>query len=66
MSDTSDPHRHHPPFVVLYAVGIHEARNSGDRTRMQQMIETAERYLAAEDEVRAALQELRTQLGSGA
>jgi len=46
--------------VVLYAVGIHEATQSGDRARMQQMAQQAEQHL---QEVESALQELRAALG---
>ncbi|HET7464761.1 MAG TPA: DUF1843 domain-containing protein [Longimicrobium sp.] len=47
--------------VVLYAVSIQEATQSGDRARMQQMAQQAEQHLK---EVEGALQELRSTLGS--
>lgn len=47
------------PVVVLYAVGIHEATQSGDRARMQQMEQQASQHL---QDVESALQELRKAL----
>jgi|GEM_PF-2173618 len=61
MSDTNDQYPH-PPFVVLYAVGIHEALKSGDASRMREVEQAAQQYLAVEQDVRSALQELQAEI----
>lgn len=57
----SDQSSYGGPVVVLYAVGIHEATQSGDRAKMQAMEQQASQHL---EEVESALKELRAALGS--
>ena len=58
MSDPYEPK--HPPCVTLYAVCIHEASQSGDRSRMQAVEAQAAQYVS---DVESALSQLRAALG---
>jgi len=51
------------PVNVLYGDAIHEATRSGDLDRMWKIESQAQRYLDSVDEVKAALTELRAEIG---
>jgi hypothetical protein len=50
----------YPPCTALYAGCIHESIRGGDRERMRAVEAQASQYV---NEVREALEELRTKLG---
>jgi hypothetical protein len=50
------------PIIVLYGGPIHEAIRSGDLARMRELESSAQQYLDSHDEVKAALEELRSEI----
>jgi Domain of unknown function (DUF1843) len=51
------------PPIVLYAAAMQQARQSGDRQKMQELAERARREGSNDPEIQSALRELEAELG---
>lgn len=50
------------PIIVLYAVSLHHARESGDVTRMRRLAEQARTEGSNDPEIQSALKELEAEI----
>ena len=65
MSDQGKQGEDRWPPIYLYAAAMQQARTSGDRKKMQELVDRARSEGSNDPEIQSALRDLEAELGKG-